>query len=162
MAGVASLRLLGRSFFHRTVRRWRGSLQRACGASGDLLIVIPVDLLFTVKSLGGGACFDAPAALLAMGYFYIITNAHHNVLYCGATNDLYSRVMQHRSGFYLKSFSKRYNVCKLVYFESFTNTADAFAREKQVKGGSRKKKIQLIESINPGWRDLFDDFLRSL
>jgi len=90
------------------------------------------------------------------GYFYIITNAHHTVLYCGATNDLYRRVLEHKNKIYFKSFSARYNIEKLVYFETFSSVPDAFAREKQVKAGSRKKKIALIESINPGWKDLLE------
>ena len=56
---------------------------------------------------------------------------------------------------YTNSFTSGYNICKLVYFESYTFISDAFSREKQVKSGSRKKKIALIESVNPGWNDLF-------
>lgn len=88
------------------------------------------------------------------GYFYIMTNSHNTVLYCGATNELYKRVQEHKNGVYMNSFTLRYNINKLVYFEIFTLVADAFAREKQVKGGSRRKKIQLIESVNPEWNDL--------
>jgi putative endonuclease len=88
------------------------------------------------------------------GYFYIMTNAHHTVLYCGATNDLHRRVQEHKNGAYASSFTLRYNINKLVYFEIFSFAADAFAREKQVKAGSRKKKTDLIESINPEWQDL--------
>lgn len=90
------------------------------------------------------------------GYFYIITNTHHTVLYCGATDDLYRRVQEHKNKVYNNSFSSRYNINKLVYFETYTLSADAFTREKQVKAGSRKKKIALIESINPEWKDLFE------
>jgi putative endonuclease len=78
------------------------------------------------------------------GYFYIMTNAHHTVLYCGATNDLYKRVQEHKNKMYSNSFTSRYNVDKLVYFEIFTVVADAFDREKQAKAGSRTKKIALI------------------
>jgi putative endonuclease len=84
-----------------------------------------------------------------------MTNAHNTVLYSGATTDLYKRVLEHKNGLYLHSFSLRYNVNKLVYFEIFSFAKDAFDREKQIKAGSRKKKIQLIESINPEWKDLF-------
>ena len=90
------------------------------------------------------------------GYFYIMTNAHHNVLYCGVTDDLYRRVQEHKNGVYGNSFTLRYNVHKLVYFEAYSLIADAFAREKQIKGGSRKKKIALVDSINPEWKDLFE------
>jgi putative endonuclease len=89
------------------------------------------------------------------GYFYIMTNVHNTVLYCGATNDLYERVQEHKNGLYSDSFTSRYNINKLVYFETFSLVSDAFVREKQVKAGSRKKKIALIESINLEWQDLF-------
>ena len=88
------------------------------------------------------------------GYFYIMTNAYNTVLYCGATDDLYKRVLEHKSSVFANSFTSRYNINKLVYFEIFTLVVDAFNREKQVKAGSRKKKIGLIESINPAWKDL--------
>ena len=88
------------------------------------------------------------------GYFYILTNIHNTVLYCGATTDLYKRVQEHRNGVYRNSFTSRYNIIKLVYFESFSLAADAFEREKQVKAGSRKKKVDLIEKLNPEWKDL--------
>ena len=88
------------------------------------------------------------------GYFYIMTNAYNTALYCGATTDLYKRVMEHRSGVFKNSFTLKYNIDKLVYFESFSMAADAFLREKQAKAGSRKKKIGLVESINPTWKDL--------
>ena len=90
------------------------------------------------------------------GYFYIITNLHNTVLYCGATNDLYKRMQEHRNKIYANSFTSRYNIEKLVYFEAYSMVADAFTREKQIKAGSRKKKIALIESTNPEWKDLFD------
>lgn len=64
------------------------------------------------------------------------------------------RVNEHKNGVYTNSFTSRYNINKLVYYEVFSLTADAFKREKQVKGGSRLKKIKLIESINPDWTDL--------
>jgi putative endonuclease len=91
-----------------------------------------------------------------IGYFYILTNTHHTVLYCGATDDLYKRVQEHKNKIYTNSFTSRYNIDKLVYFETYSLVSDAFARESQIKGGSRKKKITLIESINPEWKDLFD------
>ena len=93
-----------------------------------------------------------------MGYFYIMTNAHHTVLYCGATDDLYRRLQEHKNGVYSNSFTIRYNINKLVYFEAYSLMADAFGRERQVKAGPRKREIDLIESINPGWKDLSDKF----
>lgn len=89
------------------------------------------------------------------GYFYIMTNTHNSVLYCGATTDLYNRVLEHRNKIFQNSFTSRYNIDKLVYFEAYTFAGDAFQREKQMKAGSRKKKIDLIRSMNPQWEDLF-------
>lgn len=85
-----------------------------------------------------------------------MTNAHNTVLYCGATVDLFKRVQEHKNGVFKNSFTTRYNIDKLVYFEPFTLPGDAFKRERQVKGGSRKKKFDLIVAINPEWKDLFD------
>ena len=70
------------------------------------------------------------------GYFYIMTNAHNSVLYCGATSDLYKRVLEHKNKLYSNSFTSRYNIDKLVYFESYSIAGDAFEREKQIKSGS--------------------------
>ena len=88
------------------------------------------------------------------GYFYIRTNAHNTVLYCGATTDLYKRVQEHKNKIFKNSFTLKYNVDRLVYFESFSIAGAAFEREKQIKAGSRKKKIELIVSLNPEWKDL--------
>src|SRR5215203_494697 len=88
------------------------------------------------------------------GYFYIMTNAYNTVLYSGATTDLYKRVQEHKNKVFKNSFTLKYNVDKLVYFEAFSVAGDAFEREKQLKGGSRKKKIDLITGRNPEWKDL--------
>jgi putative endonuclease len=90
------------------------------------------------------------------GYFYIMTNAYNTVLYCGATTDLYKRVLEHKNKIFQYSFTLKYNIEKLVYFESFSIAGDAFEREKQVKAGSRKKKIDLITKMNTDWKDLFE------
>jgi putative endonuclease len=86
-----------------------------------------------------------------------MTNAHNTVLYCGATTDLYKRILEHRNKLFAKSFTSRYNVEKLVYFETFTFPADAFEREKKMKGSSRKRKISLVNGVNPRWNDLFEN-----
>jgi len=83
-----------------------------------------------------------------------MTNAHNTVLYCGATTDLYKRIQEHKNGVFKNSFTLKYNIDKLVYFETFSIAGDAFEREKQVKAGSRKKKIELIGRLNPEWMDL--------
>ena len=91
------------------------------------------------------------------GYIYILTNKNNSVLYIGVTSDLTKRLRQHRTSQFKNSFTSRYNVTKLVYFEEFLTIEDAIHREKQLKGGSRKKKIQLVEKFNQGWKDLNDE-----
>ena len=89
-------------------------------------------------------------------FVYIMTNTWNTVLYTGVTNNLSSRVSQHKRGIGSK-FTAKYRVTRLVYFERFQDINQAIAREKQLKAGSRKKKVALIESLNPTWRDLFAD-----
>ncbi|QSE98563.1 GIY-YIG nuclease family protein [Fulvivirga lutea] len=91
------------------------------------------------------------------GSIYILTNMNNTTLYVGVTSDLYSRLIEHKEKKYSTSFTSRYNLNKLVYFESFHSIEEAIDREKQLKGGSRKKKVDLIDSSNPDWRDLFDE-----
>ena len=86
---------------------------------------------------------------------YILTNKNRTVLYTGVTNDLRRRVSEHKSKL-IPGFTKMYNVDILVYFEWFEDAPNAIAREKQIKAGSRSKKIALIDAFNNGWRDLFD------
>ncbi|NQT25852.1 GIY-YIG nuclease family protein [candidate division KSB1 bacterium] len=89
---------------------------------------------------------------------YILTNRHNTVLYTGVTGDLPRRVWEHKEKI-VKSFTSRYNVDKLVYYEVFEDAYEAISREKQIKAGSRIKKIDLIEKMNPEWRDLWEDIL---
>jgi len=88
-------------------------------------------------------------------YVYIMTNQQQTTLYTGITNDIYRRVNQHKSGKGSK-FTSKYHLTMLVYFETFDYVDEALAREKQIKGGSRQRKIDLINEINPDWEDLFD------
>lgn len=88
-------------------------------------------------------------------YVYIITNNHNTVLYTGVTNNLLSRIYQHKSKF-VSSFSSKYNLNKLVYFEVHEDINIAIEREKKIKGRSRKKKTDLINKLNPGWNDLYN------
>lgn len=88
-------------------------------------------------------------------YIYIMTNFHNTVRYTGFTSNLSKRVSQHKEKL-VKGFTSKYNVNKLVHFEVFENAYDAIAREKQIKGGSRSKKVKLVESLNPDWKDLSD------
>jgi putative endonuclease len=87
---------------------------------------------------------------------YILTNVHNTVLYTGITNNLFRRTLEHKTG---KGgvFTKKYNVNKLVYFECGDDVSAAILREKQIKAGSRQKKIDLINSINPEWKDLYEE-----
>ncbi|MFA5818825.1 MAG: GIY-YIG nuclease family protein [Bacteroidales bacterium] len=87
-------------------------------------------------------------------HVYIMTNCKNTVLYTGVTSDLKERVNQHKSKKHSNSFSARYDICKLVYFERHKSIGDAIKREKQIKGGSRKKKIDLINGMYPEWIDL--------
>ena len=102
---------------------------------------------------------DMEESFMAVGKeycVYIMTNAHNTVLYTGVSNNLARRVYEHKNGLG-GIFTKKYNVSKLVYYEVGDNIYAAIAREKQIKGGSRKKKIDLINSSNPEWKDLFDE-----
>jgi putative endonuclease len=96
---------------------------------------------------------------MAHGYHvYILTNDRHTVLYTSVTNDLPRRVGEHREKM-IAGFTNRYNVDKLVFYEQFADVREATAREKRIKGGSRQRKIALINGINPEWRDLFEDLV---
>ncbi len=91
------------------------------------------------------------------GFTYIMTNKNNTVLYVGVTSNLKDRVYQHKTKHFGTSFTAKYNIDKLVYFEFYSRIEEAIAREKQLKVGSRKKKIDLILTINPNWNDLFDE-----
>ncbi len=108
--------------------------------------------------------FDGPGStiLITMDAMtcavYLMTNAHRTVIYTGVTSDIGERVMQHKTGVHTSSFTKRYNVDRLVYYELTNDILTAIAREKQIKGWKRSKKITLIESMNPDWKDLAADW----
>ncbi len=91
-------------------------------------------------------------------YVYIMTN-HSGTLYIGVTNDLQRRVWQHKQKL-IKGFTKRYNITRLVYYEETSDIKAAITREKQLKGWIRRKKIVLIESCNPDWKDLSDNWYK--
>ena len=88
-----------------------------------------------------------------MYYVYILTNWSNKVLYIGITNNLVRRCYEHKHKI-IKGFTEKYNVNKLVYFDTTNDVSEAIKREKQLKGWTRSKKINLIESINPMWNDL--------
>lgn len=91
------------------------------------------------------------------GFVYIITNKNNTVLYTGVTSELRARIDQHKSKYYPNSFSEKYNCDKIVWYQQLDYIEDAIAREKQIKAGNRMKKEELIQKMNPEWRDLWDD-----
>ena len=88
-------------------------------------------------------------------YVYILTNKYKNVLYTGITNDLLRRVYEHRNHLIKDSFTTKYNITKLVYFEMTEDVRSAIEREKQIKSWNRKRKDMLVESQNPTWEDQY-------
>jgi len=91
-------------------------------------------------------------------YVYILFNKRNGTLYVGVTNDLVKRIWQHKNKV-VEGFTKQYGVDKLGHYEVFENINSAITREKQLKGGNRKAKIELIELNNPNWNDLYYDIL---
>lgn len=89
-------------------------------------------------------------------YLYIITNHEETTLYTGVTNNLQRRVYEHKNKL-VKGFSSKYNLNKLVYYEIFDEVEQAILREKQIKGGSRKKKLELIKTINAEFKDIYKE-----
>jgi len=87
-------------------------------------------------------------------YFTYMMSSRSGVLYIGVTNDLARRVAEHKEGL-VEGFTKKYRVKNLVYFETHRDVREAIAREKQLKSWRREKKVKLIESMNPEWKDLF-------
>jgi putative endonuclease len=85
---------------------------------------------------------------------YIMANKYNTVLYTGITNNLKRRIYEHKEKL-VAGFTNKYNITKLVYYEVFDDPENAISREKQIKAGSRQKKIQLITSMNREWRDLY-------
>jgi putative endonuclease len=90
-------------------------------------------------------------------FVYILTNKRNGTLYTGVTSDLLRRIFEHKSSFSKESFSARYRCHYLVYYELHDCISTAIQREKQIKSGSRKKKLALIESVNPLWKDLYSE-----
>jgi len=89
-------------------------------------------------------------------YVYILSDLDNHILYTGVTSNLLKRVWEHKNHI-VEGFTKKYNVTKLVYYEVGEDIYYAISREKQIKGKLRKKKIALIEKVNPEWRDLYSD-----
>jgi putative endonuclease len=91
-------------------------------------------------------------------YVYILTNKNNTVLYTGVTNNLIRRVYEHKNHL-VKGFTQKYNIEKLAYFEQTSSIESAILREKQIKAGSRQKKIDLINTINSKWEDLYNQII---
>ena len=92
-------------------------------------------------------------------YVYILSNANKSVIYTGVTNNLLRRVYEHKKHLDKGSFTARYNIENLVYYETSIDIESAIQREKQIKGWNRKRKNKLVESKNPGWKDLYESLL---
>ncbi len=92
-------------------------------------------------------------------YVYIMSNKHHNVLYTGVTSNLLKRVFQHKTKYFPKSFTSRYNCEKLVFYIEFDDVNEAISFEKKIKAGNRKKKDELIIEMNPEWKDLAEEWI---
>jgi putative endonuclease len=97
-----------------------------------------------------------PGVLQKDYFVYILTNRASTVLYTGVTSDLKRRVYEHRTNA-VPGFTSRYAVHRLVYYEVGGDIHSAITREKAIKGGSRKRKMELVDSFNPSWRDLYDE-----
>jgi putative endonuclease len=89
---------------------------------------------------------------------YIIASKRNGTLYTGVTSDLVQRIWQHKTGV-VEGFTKKYGCKQLVWYELHGCMESAILREKQIKGGSRSKKLGLIEALNPSWRDLYPEIL---
>ena len=96
---------------------------------------------------------------MKVGFIYMVTNKNNTTIYVGVTSNLPARILEHKTKQYKNSFSAKYNLDKLVYWEAFQDIGNAIGREKQIKGGSRQKKLDLINSINPEWIDLYESIL---
>lgn len=91
------------------------------------------------------------------GTVYIMTNKRNGTLYTGVTSDLKRRVCEHKTKYNRGSFTAKYGCSLLVYYRDFRSIVEAISEEKRIKGGSRKAKLKLIETINPEWKDLWDE-----
>ena len=91
------------------------------------------------------------------GFVYIVTNRYNTVLYTGVTSELRARIHEHKTKFYPKSFTAKYNCDKIVWYQVLPYIEEAIEREKQIKAGNRRNKEALINELNPGWKDLWEE-----
>lgn len=94
------------------------------------------------------------------GFVYILTNKNNSTLYVGVTSDIVLRIKQHKEKLNNKSFTAKYNLNKLVYYEAFQMIGDAISKEKQLKAGNRANKVVLISYANPEWNDLYEEVVK--
>jgi putative endonuclease len=120
--------------------------------------IYPCPKQYLIKNVIAGFLEPLTITLMKQYFVYIMTNKYHNVLYTGVTNNLIRRVYEHKQKL-VEGFTKRYGLSKLVYYELAETANAAITREKQIKGGSRKDKIDLIQSMNPKWQDLYEKIL---
>ncbi|WPU97338.1 GIY-YIG nuclease family protein [Mucilaginibacter sp. cycad4] len=92
------------------------------------------------------------------GCVYIVTNKTHSVLYTGVTSDI-GRIWDHKNKTYPQSFTAKYNCNKLVYYFFYSHIEEAIAAEKALKGGNRQMKVDLVNQLNPEWKDLYEDLV---
>jgi putative endonuclease len=95
--------------------------------------------------------------MLPSAWVYILTNKHHTTFYVGITNNLVTRLWEHRTKRHVGSFTAKYNLDKIIYLESFVVITEAIKREKYIKGKNRKWKMDLITKMNPEWKDLTEE-----
>jgi putative endonuclease len=93
------------------------------------------------------------------GCVYIVTNKTHSVLYTGVTSDILGRIWDHKNKTYPQSFTAKYNCNKLVYYFFYSHIEEAIAAEKALKGGNRQMKVDLVNQLNPEWKDLYEDLV---
>ena len=95
---------------------------------------------------------------MKQSYIYIMSNKLNGTLYVGVTSDIIKRVYEHKNSL-VDGFTKKYNLKTLIYYEIYDDITDAITREKQLKAGSRAKKIELIKKMNPEWNDLYESLI---
>lgn len=138
-------------------RYYRGDsvIARSSWNTNDAAISLVINILFWTIHWHLLSVTTYIFPLMKQPCVYIVTNPNHTVLYTGVTSNLVQRIWQHRNK-EVPGFTSRYNITKLVYYEMYGDICLAIEREKQIKAGSRRRKIELIESFNPEWRDLYD------
>ena len=93
------------------------------------------------------------------GCVYIMANQYHNVLYTGVTSDIIGRISDHKNNIYPTSFTAKYKCHKLVYYYFYSHIEEAITEEKRIKGSSKEHKRELVNSINPEWKDLYESLI---